>query len=69
MRWIQYGDANVVVCGGAEASVSPLAMAGFAQYVMHWTVGILKSNLNVVKSTILTQYNYYHTHIDKLTQD
>ena len=31
MRWIQYGEAKVVVAGGSEASVSPLSMAGFAQ--------------------------------------
>lgn len=29
MRTIQYGDADVVICGGAEAAVSPLAMGGF----------------------------------------
>jgi 3-oxoacyl-[acyl-carrier-protein] synthase II len=28
-RIIQYGDADVMICGGAEASVTPLAMAGF----------------------------------------
>ncbi len=29
-RTIQYGDANIVVAGGSEASVTPLAVAGFA---------------------------------------
>lgn len=29
-RAIQYGDADVMICGGAEASVTPMAMAGFA---------------------------------------
>jgi len=29
-RAIQYGDADLMVSGGAEASVSPLAVAGFA---------------------------------------
>jgi 3-oxoacyl-[acyl-carrier-protein] synthase II len=28
-RIIQYGDADVMICGGAEASVTPLALAGF----------------------------------------
>jgi len=29
MRTIQYGDADVMVCGGAEAAVSPMGVAGF----------------------------------------
>ncbi len=29
MRTIQYGDADVIISGGAEASVTPLALAGF----------------------------------------
>ncbi|MDP2810350.1 MAG: beta-ketoacyl-ACP synthase II [Rhodocyclaceae bacterium] len=29
-RTIQYGDADVMVCGGAEATVTPLAIGGFA---------------------------------------
>jgi len=28
-RWIQNGDADLVICGGAESAVSPLAVAGF----------------------------------------
>ena len=28
-RTIQYGDADVMVCGGAEAAASPIGMAGF----------------------------------------
>ncbi len=30
LRTIQYGDADVMVCGGAEASVTPMAIGGFA---------------------------------------
>ena len=30
MRTIQYGDADVMVAGGAEAAVCPIAIAGFA---------------------------------------
>ncbi len=30
MRMIQYGDADVMVCGGAESTVTPLAIGGFA---------------------------------------
>jgi 3-oxoacyl-[acyl-carrier-protein] synthase II len=29
-RMIQYGDADVMVCGGAESTVTPLAIGGFA---------------------------------------
>lgn len=29
-RMIEYGDADVMVCGGAEGSVTPLAIGGFA---------------------------------------
>ncbi len=29
-RMIEYGDADVMVCGGAEASTTPLAVGGFA---------------------------------------
>lgn len=29
-RYIQRGDADAMICGGAEAAVSPLALAGFA---------------------------------------
>jgi 3-oxoacyl-[acyl-carrier-protein] synthase II len=29
-RLIQYGDADVMVCGGAEATVTPLTVGGFA---------------------------------------
>ena len=29
-RTIQYGDADVIITGGAEATVTPMAMAGFA---------------------------------------
>jgi 3-oxoacyl-[acyl-carrier-protein] synthase II len=30
LRTIQYGDADVMVCGGAESTVTPLAVGGFA---------------------------------------
>ena len=29
LRTIQYGDADIVVCGGSEAAVSPMGVAGF----------------------------------------
>ena len=29
-RMIEYGDADAIVCGGAEATVTPLAVGGFA---------------------------------------
>ncbi len=29
-RMIEYGDADVMVCGGSEASITPLAIGGFA---------------------------------------
>lgn len=29
-RMIQYGDADAMICGGAESSVTPLAIGGFA---------------------------------------
>jgi 3-oxoacyl-[acyl-carrier-protein] synthase II len=29
-RTIQYGDADVIICGGAEATVTPMAIGGFA---------------------------------------
>ncbi|BBI99590.1 3-oxoacyl-[acyl-carrier-protein] synthase 2 [Ferrigenium kumadai] len=29
-RIIEYGDADVMICGGAEATISPLAVGGFA---------------------------------------
>ena len=29
-RMIEYGDADVMVCGGAEATITPLAIGGFA---------------------------------------
>jgi 3-oxoacyl-(acyl-carrier-protein) synthase len=30
MRWIQYGDAKVVIAGGTEASISPLSVTAFS---------------------------------------
>ena len=30
MRWIQYGRADVVVTGGAEATISPVGISGFS---------------------------------------
>ncbi len=30
VRYIQRGDADVMICGGAEAAITPLAVAGFA---------------------------------------
>ncbi|HEX8987052.1 MAG TPA: beta-ketoacyl-ACP synthase II [Rhodocyclaceae bacterium] len=30
LRMIQYGDADVMVCGGAESTVTPLAIGGFS---------------------------------------
>jgi 3-oxoacyl-[acyl-carrier-protein] synthase II len=29
LRTIQYGDADIMVCGGAEASITPMGVAGF----------------------------------------
>lgn len=29
-RTIQYGDADIMICGGSEAAVTPMAIAGFA---------------------------------------
>jgi 3-oxoacyl-[acyl-carrier-protein] synthase II len=29
MRTIQYGDADVVICGGSEAAITPIGVAGF----------------------------------------
>lgn len=29
-RTIQYGDADVMICGGAEAAITPLSISGFA---------------------------------------
>ena len=29
-RQIKYGDADIIVCGGSEASISPMSIAGFS---------------------------------------
>jgi len=29
-RQIKYGDADIIVCGGAEASITPMSIAGFS---------------------------------------
>lgn len=29
---IQYGDADIMIAGGTEAAISPVAVAGFPQY-------------------------------------
>jgi len=30
LRFIQYGDADVMICGGAEAAITPMGIGGFA---------------------------------------